>query len=173
MFPSRTASVVFSSATRAAALREDLGIGAKLILDENGMLPRNTLGLPNDNDGPFPDEQMYLAGDVRANENVLLTSLQTIFAREHNRLVDRIAERIGKEASTEGLPAPKPTRDDAVLPASPWASVGFDAQDLMIFMFFGVPIAGLPAPAASWTHGPGGFVTRVHVVTAPGSCRPG
>ena len=48
-------------------------------------------GLPNDNDGPLPDEQMFLAGDVRANENVLLTSLQTVFAREHNRLVDRIA----------------------------------------------------------------------------------
>jgi peroxidase len=32
-----------------------------------------------------------LAGDVRANENSLLTSLHTVFTREHNRLVDIIA----------------------------------------------------------------------------------
>jgi hypothetical protein len=86
------ASQVYGSdAIRAAALRTAGGTGAKLILDANGLLPRNTLGLPNDNDGPLPDESMFLAGDVRANENVLLTSLQTVFAREHNRLVDRIA----------------------------------------------------------------------------------
>jgi len=42
-----------------------------------------------------------------------------------------------------------------------------------VLVHFGVPIADLPAPAASWPHAPGGFVTRVHVVTTPGSCRPG
>jgi hypothetical protein len=80
-----------SSSDRAAALRTNGGLGAKLTLTEQGLLPFNTLGLPNDNDGPLPDDQMFVAGDVRANENVLLTSLQTVFAREHNRLVDRIA----------------------------------------------------------------------------------
>ena len=35
--------------------------------------------------------QLFLAGDIRANENSLLTSLHTVFAREHNRLVDVIA----------------------------------------------------------------------------------
>jgi hypothetical protein len=80
-----------SSGARAAALRTDAGLGAKLTLNTAGLLPLNIGGLPNDNDGPYPDEEMFLAGDVRANENVLLTSLQTVFAREHNRLVDRIA----------------------------------------------------------------------------------
>lgn len=42
-----------------------------------------------------------------------------------------------------------------------------------VLVHFGVPIAGLPTPAASWPHAPGGFVTRIHVVTEPGSCRPG
>jgi hypothetical protein len=42
-----------------------------------------------------------------------------------------------------------------------------------VLVHFGTPIAGLPAPAASWPHAPGGFITRIHVVTAPGSCRPG
>lgn len=42
-----------------------------------------------------------------------------------------------------------------------------------VLVHFGEPIAGLPPPAVSWAHAPGGFVTRVHVVTQPGSCRPG
>ncbi|MBX3498057.1 MAG: glycosyltransferase family 39 protein [Alphaproteobacteria bacterium] len=42
-----------------------------------------------------------------------------------------------------------------------------------VLLHHGEPIAGLPAPAASWQHAPGGSVTRIHVVTQPGSCRPG
>ena len=37
-----------------------------------------------------PDENLFLAGDVRANENVALTSMHAVFVREHNRLVDII-----------------------------------------------------------------------------------
>lgn len=80
-----------SSATRAAALRTGGGAGAKLLTSANNLLPYNTLGLTNQNQGPTPSGQLFLAGDIRANENLLLTSLQTVFVREHNRLVDRIA----------------------------------------------------------------------------------
>jgi len=80
-----------SSATRAAALRTNGGTGAKLLASANNLLPYNTAGLPNQNNGPTPANQLFLAGDSRANENLLLTSLQTIFMREHNRLVDKIA----------------------------------------------------------------------------------
>src|SRR4051812_46166870 len=86
------ASAIYGSdSVRAAALRSDGGTGAKLLLDAGGLLPRNTAGLPNDNEGPVPGNQLFLAGDIRSNENSLLTSLHTVFAREHNRLVDRIA----------------------------------------------------------------------------------
>jgi hypothetical protein len=86
------ASAIYgSNATRAAALRTDGGLGAKLITDSNNLLPRNTAGLPNENNGPVPGSQLFLAGDIRSNENSLLTSIHTVFAREHNRLVDRIA----------------------------------------------------------------------------------
>jgi hypothetical protein len=86
------ASAVYGSdAVRAAALRTNGGAGAKLLVDANNLLPRNTVGLPNENNGPVPTDQLFLAGDIRSNENSMLTALHTIFAREHNRLVDRIA----------------------------------------------------------------------------------
>ena len=84
-------NVYGSDATRAAALRTNGGTGAKLLTGANNLLPLNTAGLPNDNEGPVPSDQLFLAGDVRSNENSLLTTLHTVFVREHNRLVDRIA----------------------------------------------------------------------------------
>ena len=84
-------NVYGSDATRAAALRTNGGTGAKLLTSANNLLPLNTTGLPNDNEGPVANDQLFLAGDVRSNENSLLTTLHTVFVREHNRLVDRIA----------------------------------------------------------------------------------
>src|SRR5207248_7928593 len=37
-----------------------------------------------------PDHQLFMAGDVRINENIELTSVHTLFLREHNRLADMI-----------------------------------------------------------------------------------
>ncbi|BBO34724.1 peroxidase family protein [Lacipirellula parvula] len=80
-----------SDDARAKALRTNNGSGAKLQTSANNLLPYNTTGLTNQNNGPTPASQLFVAGDIRANENSLLTSLQTVFAREHNRLVDIIA----------------------------------------------------------------------------------
>jgi hypothetical protein len=86
-------NVYGSDPVRAAALRTNGGSGAKLLTSANNLLPYNTAGLPNENRGPRPNSQLFLAGDIRANENSLLTALHTVFAREHNRLVDIIAAR--------------------------------------------------------------------------------
>jgi peroxidase len=91
-----------SDTTRAAALREtnpDGTLGAKLKVttappgsDVGDLPPLNTAGFANANDSHrAPNDQLFLAGDVRANENIELTSLHTLFIREHNRQVDRIA----------------------------------------------------------------------------------
>jgi hypothetical protein len=79
-----------SDSARALALRTMSG--GLMKTSAGNMLPFNTLGLENKNDAhQVPDTQMFLAGDVRANENPGLTSLQTLFVREHNRLATALA----------------------------------------------------------------------------------
>ena len=74
-----------SDATRAAALREFAG--GRLRTSAGNLLPFNTAGLANANDAHVvADNQLFLAGDVRANENPELLALQTLFVREHNRI---------------------------------------------------------------------------------------
>lgn len=65
------------------------GEGGKLVMGDGDLLPYNTYGMPNAG-GSF--DTLFLAGDVRANENVALTSMHTLFVREHNRLVDELVK---------------------------------------------------------------------------------
>jgi peroxidase len=51
--------------------------------------PTGTLPMANDAH-LVPDDQLFAAGDVRANENIELTSLQTLFVREHNRIAGQL-----------------------------------------------------------------------------------
>ena len=82
--------------------------GAKLLLTSDGNLPpANYRGdastapkmeivgrlhaIPN------AVEEMIVTGDIRANENIALTTVQTLFAREHNRIVDMLPTSLSEQ----------------------------------------------------------------------------
>ncbi|PHQ31643.1 peroxidase family protein [Rhodopirellula bahusiensis] len=65
-----------SDQATADSLREF--VGGRLLITDDGLLPTD-------------EDQGLLAGDIRAAENVVLTSMHALFLREHNRLADEIS----------------------------------------------------------------------------------
>lgn len=82
-----------SDARRAAAIRAFEGGLLKTSDGPDGeLMPYNTLGLENGNALRIPESRMFAAGDVRANEQVGLIMMHTLWVREHNRAAREIAE---------------------------------------------------------------------------------
>ncbi|MEO0933594.1 MAG: peroxidase family protein, partial [Cyanobacteria bacterium J06641_2] len=67
--------------------------GGKLKVSEGNLLPFND-GTVEHNDNPTRQDPttLFVAGDVRANENTVLTSIHTLFVQEHNRIADELIE---------------------------------------------------------------------------------
>ncbi len=93
------ASSVYGSDERRASWLRTYTDG-KLKTSEGNLLPWNTttgeFNAPKDPSAPFMADdtrsgtKLFVAGDLRANENPLLLAMHTIFVREHNRLCDEI-----------------------------------------------------------------------------------
>lgn len=80
------ATVYGSGVVRTKALRAFNGNGFLETSDGN-FLPINTAGLFN---APSKNSAFFLAGDHRANEHPVLTSLHVLFLREHNLLASEL-----------------------------------------------------------------------------------
>lgn len=82
-----------SDVTRQNALRANDGTG-RLATSDGNLMPFNVNGLANQPQSQpgkiINPADFFLGGDVRANENTGLTSLQTVFMREHNFWADSI-----------------------------------------------------------------------------------
>lgn len=97
-------NVYGSHAEVTSVLRADGGHSAYLLTSDSGYAPtlgQITSAYPNldpNNVGGGPltvggeNPALFVAGDVRANENIALTSLHTVWIREHNYQVDRLRD---------------------------------------------------------------------------------
>ncbi len=81
-----------SDAVTADSLRSHVGgqmktsPGNLLPLDNSTYFPSPETPPAMANNGGLPNSQLFATGDVRGNENIELTALQTLFVRNHNRL---------------------------------------------------------------------------------------
>ncbi|MEP3479400.1 MAG: peroxidase family protein [Fuerstiella sp.] len=94
-------SMVYGSSSETAAELRSFD-GGQLLMSDGDLLPI----APADDSGGHAAADQFLAGDIRANENVALTAMHTVWVREHNRIAADIAaadgslsdERIYQEA---------------------------------------------------------------------------
>ena len=88
-----------SDEATAMSLRDPTGGGRLNML--NGLLPKDS-------------SEKFFSGDERVREQVGLTSMHTLFSREHNRIADELAQQYRDERATPGQPVDEADLDETV-----------------------------------------------------------
>ncbi len=131
-------NVYGSDSVRADALRAH--VGGRMLTSGDDLLPFNSMGLPNGTGGSPMASQFFVAGDVRANEQIGLTAVHTLFLREHNRVADQLA-------------AAHPDWDDELLYQTARQYVGAEIQSITYNEFLPA-LMGSYAPSAIGSYSP-------------------
>ncbi|QDS98650.1 peroxidase family protein [Adhaeretor mobilis] len=133
-------NVYGSDDARASFLRTMSGGQLKTSVGNNGemLLPMNRAidPFPNANppvvpgDTPSAADQLFIAGDARANEQIGLTAVHTLFVREHNRLATSLAGRadLPTLAASAGFNAADATDVDEYIYQTSRKAVGAQIQ---------------------------------------------
>ena len=116
--------------------RRDVGDGVVIVVAKNDR--RINIEVAKTLEGAIPD---VLAGRI-INDQIKPAFKVNDYAGGLNAAIDRLDKAIGGEA----LPAPTARKNGN---ANRGMLGGFDIQDLAIFLFVGVPIAGRCSPASS------------------------
>mmetsp|Transcript_16400 Transcript_16400/g.39240 ORF Transcript_16400/g.39240 Transcript_16400/m.39240 type:complete len:586 (-) Transcript_16400:73-1830(-) len=84
-------NVYGTTASRLAYIRaDDSAETGRLRTSDNNMLPKNLIGFSNR--GGDDRDDLFLTGDVRANENLALLVTHNLWLREHNYWADRVRD---------------------------------------------------------------------------------
>ncbi|QDU55651.1 peroxidase family protein [Aeoliella mucimassa] len=137
-------NVYGSDAATAQALRA--GVGGRMLTSAGDLLPTTDMAqvadVKMDNSGN--PATMFVAGDIRANEQPGLTAMHTLFVREHNRIADALA----------AMPEYDAVADDDLLYLKARTIVGAEMQSITYNEFLPMLMGAYAPEVADYQYDP-------------------